>query len=105
VKYEVQKYPPVGWSFAAKVLMLRCYCLLEGCGLLLACPSPPGSTPACPSPPSKLLVPALILLVRGYSTMPPSSASRDSIPWFVCWMVVGAVRTCVLLCAGAVLVE
>jgi hypothetical protein len=56
VKYEVQKYAPIGWSFAAKVLMLNCYCLLESCGLLLACPSPPGLTPACPSPPGKLLV-------------------------------------------------
>jgi hypothetical protein len=63
--------------------MLRCYCLLESCGFPQACPSPPGSAPgACPSPPGKLLVPALLLLVRGCSTLPPSSASRDSIPWF-----------------------
>jgi hypothetical protein len=70
--------------------MLICYCLLVSCGLLLACPSPPGSTPTCPSPPGKLHVPALLLLVRGCSTLPPSSASRDSIPWFVGRMICGA---------------
>jgi hypothetical protein len=64
VKYEMQRYPPVGRSFAAEVLVLNYCCLLESCGLLLACPSPLGSTPAGPSPPGKLLVPALLLLVR-----------------------------------------
>jgi hypothetical protein len=32
VKYEVQNYPPVGWSFAAEVLVLGCYYLLESSG-------------------------------------------------------------------------
>jgi hypothetical protein len=29
VKYEMQNYPPVGWSFAAVVLLLDCCYLLE----------------------------------------------------------------------------
>jgi hypothetical protein len=83
VRCDVQDYPPVGWRFVGEILLFSCYCLLVSCGLLLACPSPPGSAPGtCPSPPGKLLVPALLLLIRGCSTLPPSSASRDSIPGF-----------------------
>jgi hypothetical protein len=79
----VQDYPPVGWRFADEILLFSCYCLLVSCGLLLACPSPPGLAPGVsPSPPGKLLVPALLLLIRGCSTLPPSLASRDSIPGF-----------------------
>jgi hypothetical protein len=51
---------PKGSSpLAGGVLVLICYCcyLLVSCGLLLACPSPPGSAPgACPSPHGQLLV-------------------------------------------------
>jgi hypothetical protein len=76
------EYQPVVEIFGVVVLWLICYFLLVGCGLLLACPSPPCSAPACPSPLGKLLVLALLLLVRGCSTLPPSSASRDQLPWF-----------------------
>jgi hypothetical protein len=37
------EYQPVVENFGVVVLWLICYFLLMGCGLLLACPSPPGS--------------------------------------------------------------
>jgi hypothetical protein len=41
VKYEVQKYPPVGWSFAAKVFDVELLLLAGG---LLFAPSLPFSS-------------------------------------------------------------
>jgi hypothetical protein len=66
---DVQEYQPVGWRFAAKVLMLSCYCLPVSCRLLLACPSPPGLAPSCPSPPG--WAPACLLCTSWLGTTPP----------------------------------
>jgi hypothetical protein len=40
------EYQPVVEIFSVVVLRLICYFLLVGCGLLLACPSPPCSAPS-----------------------------------------------------------
>jgi hypothetical protein len=99
--YDVQENQPVGWRFDVMVLMLSCYCLLVSCGLLLACPSPPGSAPGGLSFSSWFsswwLV--LLLLVRDYSTLSSSSTSRfqSLFYWFVFWFGGAVLENCGVL--------
>jgi hypothetical protein len=78
--------PPV----ADVVLVLNCCCcyLLASCGLLLDCPSPPGSAPsACPSPPGQLLVACPSPPGQGLLYLAFFFSFRGFNPWLDCEMV------------------
>jgi hypothetical protein len=88
----------------------RLLLLLMSCGLLLACPSPPGSaSDACPSPPEWLLVLLLLGLLLVACPSPPGMDLELQVllHGFVGWssnVFVVLRKNCGVLCAGLVLV-
>jgi hypothetical protein len=82
------EYQPVMDNFDVEVLWLVCYFYLVSCGLLLACPSPPGSAAGC-LPFSSWMTPCPA--PPGTATVCLTFFSWDGLelqvtPWF-CWVL------------------